>query len=163
MGKEVLWSTVGSFSARCSPHGGQRKAIEFGMWSLCAMTEFCTAVGRTTASLLLDISKAFENVRHGVLTKHGLYQMFNPMLLKWLLTTFQMPRRISFQGAVSEEVSASQSIVPGSSHADLMMMVMIMPIVLQVKSLWPFAQLGAVVDDLQICVRRGILRHKGHG
>jgi hypothetical protein len=70
-------------------------------------------------------------------------------LLAWLLGTFRMPRRIQFLGGLGPPVSATRSVVPGSSFADVLMRMAIMELIAESRRRWPRVTLAVVVDDIQ--------------
>jgi hypothetical protein len=59
-------------------------------------------------------------------------------------------RCFSNQGLLTSPVSDPFSIVPGSSHADLLMRLMILPVVSMIRTRWPYSCVSVVADDLQI-------------
>jgi hypothetical protein len=124
--------------------------IEKGMWKQTVLSEFSTLVGRGFATLLLDIMMAFEAVSHRVLAAQAMEQGFQLGLLRWLLSLLLQPRSISYQGLLTSPVSASCSIVPESSHADLLMWLMAQPVVSMIRTRWPYNCVSVVVDNLQI-------------
>jgi hypothetical protein len=120
------------------------------MWKQTVLGEFSTLFGRGFATLLLDIVKAFEAISHRILAAQAIKHNFQTGLLRWLLSLFQQPRSICYQGLLTSPVSASCSIVPGSSHADLLMRLMIQPVITMIRTRWPYSCVSVVVDDLQI-------------
>jgi len=135
--------------------GVSGQPIEKGLWRQACVTEYSTVTGRTAATILLDIVKAFENVGHQVVLSQARKQGFHLGLLKWLLAMFQQPRSIAYQQMLCPAVRATCSIVPGSSHADLLMRLMLQPVVELVRSLAPYAIIAVVVDDLQVTLHGG--------
>ena len=72
-------------------------------------------------AILFDISTAYELIQHDKLWAAAMRLGFSPTLLRWLLHTFQMPRKLQLIEGLSDEVLAVRSVVPGNSFADIAM------------------------------------------
>ena len=119
-------------------------------WRAAGAAEYARATGKTATAGFADIVKAFENIRHHRLVLNAGRFGFNPTLMRTLVSLYSMPRCI-FEGKVATDVvTASRSVVPGCSFADLCMMMMVIPTLDAVSLRWPRLLVGSVVDDVQV-------------
>jgi hypothetical protein len=132
-------------------HFGQKgRSCEAAVWRQAALSEWSVGCGRETATIFVDIAKAYENIRHDRLWKAGVKFDFPLWWLRWLISTFLMPRTLHVGGVALAPVRARLSVVPGSSAADLMMRLMMMTPLERVKKICPAGAYAVVVDDLQV-------------
>ena len=87
-------------------------------WRTAAITEFVGMTGKAVWIALLDLVKAFEKVGHNYLQAASERFNFNPVLLKFLLMTYRLKRRVRIGRVVVVEARASKSIVPGDAFSD---------------------------------------------
>ena len=129
--------------------GARGSTVEDAVWRQGLLAEWSHAVGKHSATYLLDIRKAFEHITHQhlweVAGRHG----FSRTWLAWLIGAFRMQRRLQVIGGVSEVVCASRSVVPGSSFADILMRMAVMEVAAEAQRRWPLLSLASGVDDLQ--------------
>ena len=97
------------------------------VWRVAALAEWAKAKGLSVVAVFLDIAKAFENVRHDVVSTRALQLHFNPALLTYLLNLYAGPRWLSVQGVAGKEVRAARTIVAGDAFADLLMRITLIP------------------------------------
>ena len=96
-------------------------SITTGLWRHAAFSEWCVSHGRCAVTFLVDIAKAFENIRHRYLHSQAVRWEFNGVLFAWFLRTYQSPRRLTLMGTLTQQVVATCSVVAGDGMADLMM------------------------------------------
>ena len=133
-------------------YGCKGRTVEDAVWRQALLGEWSAAVGRCSASYLLDIRKAFEHIRHSDLWDVARRRGFSLTMLAWLLNTFTMARRLQVLGGLSQEVRATRSVVPGSSFADILMRLAVVEVVDATRVRWPLISLAVVVDDVQATV-----------
>ena len=93
------------------------KACDRAGWEHKLHEEAATALHQTTASLFGDIAKFYDNVTHHQLWKEGLAVGFHPRLLLLMLFVYAQPRIITMDGAHSDPIPVSGTILPGCSLA----------------------------------------------
>ena len=132
------------------PFYGQRgRTVEDAIWRQGLLTEWATASGKVALTMLFDIAKAYEHIRHDKLWSAAGRLRFSPTMLCWMLKTFRMVRRLQVDGGLSAAVVALQSVVPGSSFADLAMRMMVAGLIQAARRRWPRVSFAVVVDDIQ--------------
>jgi hypothetical protein len=137
-------------NARPQFYGRAGHTAEQCVWMQSALTANATASGHHAASVLLDVSKAFENVQHHSLVASAEKYGFNLKLLMFLLRVYRMPRCIRVGRAYTDVVSSSKTIVAGCAFADIMMMLALLPAIDNVAVTFPRLHLAVVVDDIQM-------------
>ena len=70
-------------------------------------------------------------------------------MLRWLLTTYSMPRMTQVMGAATNPVRATRTIVPGCSFADLCMRLALLAPLCNIEMGWPRTDFAVVADDVQ--------------
>ena len=99
---------------------------ERSVWAQALYEEAAVASGKATASILLDLVKAFEQVVLGYVWEHGLAHLMPKRILTLALELCTFARRLSFRGAVSEEVHTMTAILAGGGFAtDLLFVTLI--------------------------------------
>ncbi|CAK0875090.1 unnamed protein product [Prorocentrum cordatum] len=97
--------------------GKADRGCEKAGWLHNQCAAFARESGFDSASLFLDITKFYENLRHDVLwscaTGHG----FNLRLLRGLLVMYQSPRFISFVGLASDVFCTQGAVLAGCACA----------------------------------------------
>eukprot|EP00959_Pyramimonas_sp_CCMP1952_P135426 2833682-Pyramimonas_sp.AAC.1 len=86
-------------------------------WLHNAFAAFARENGFAAASLLLDITKFYENLRHDVLWQCGIEHGFNLKLLRGLLVLYQSPRFICFVGMATESFTTHGTVLAGCACA----------------------------------------------
>ena len=96
----------------CRGKGSERSA-----WAQSIYDEAAVASGRTTASVMLDLVKAFEQVVLGQVWRCGAKLDFPKRLLTLALEACAFTRRLSYKGAVSSEAHTVTAILAGGGMA----------------------------------------------
>ena len=96
----------------CKGKGAERSA-----WAQNIYEEAAVASGRATASILLDLVKAFEQVVLGQVWRCGARQGFPRRILVLALEACAFARRLSYRGAVSSEANTATAILAGGGMA----------------------------------------------
>ena len=131
-------------------HGSKERSTVALAWKTAALAEYSRWSGLASAVALLDLVKAFENVRHGWLHVCALRFGFPLVLLRFLIEMFRSPRRIFIGRVATAQVSATISILPGDAFSDLLMFLALMWTMDLTRLRWPHAILGVVADDIQV-------------
>ena len=98
--------------------GGRQKGSEACVWDQALAAEYFRARGAEAASILTDLVKAYEFVRHRRLWQMCRATRFPLMIARWCIKAFAGPRVVKVQGgAVSEPIRISTSIVAGCAAA----------------------------------------------
>jgi ribonuclease HI len=106
-------------------------------------------------TILTDVVKCFDRVRLNHVWKWGLHWAMPRKLLKMVLVTFSLTRRLLVQGAYSGELQTITSIVPGSVFAIGVLHCMLLhPCDVMVKR-WPSPalRLTKYVDDISLATK----------
>ena len=120
------------------------------VWKQAILAEAAVARGKATASVLLDLVKAFELVKLHLVWIAGLKHGFHPVILRLCLEAFSLLRRLVIGGACSEPISTLSAILAGGSFAtDCMYIILIDPCDLLLEE-HPEAGLCLFVDDITI-------------
>ena len=81
--------------------GTAGRSTQWAVWQKAAASEYAHSVGKSALSILLDIKKAFEHVRHELLVTNAQLYNFSLHMLRWLLYTYGLERRITVSGVVA--------------------------------------------------------------
>ena len=120
------------------------------VWKQAICAEAAVAKGKATASVLVDLVKAFEMIRLEIVWLMGIRLGFNPVILRLCLEAFAFARRLVIAGSYSGVVKTLSAILAGGSFAtDAMYIVLIGPCD-QLKHENPQADLCLFIDDLTI-------------
>ncbi len=87
----VPWLRLQLAAVHCGQGG---RSCESAVWRQAALSEWSVGCGRETATIFVDIAKAYENIRHDRLWMAGVRFDFPLWWLRWLITTFLMPRTV---------------------------------------------------------------------
>ena len=83
-------------------YGGEGKGAQRAGWLHAAHAEMACASGKSYATILLDLVKAFETIPHhhiaNAARKHG----YNLWILRFSLQAYRMPRTVVIDGVCSE-------------------------------------------------------------
>ena len=131
------WSVKGRSSEKC-------------VWISSAWSEYSTARDMSTATVLLDLKKAFELVRHHHLIQAAIESNFPLWILKLLISMYRMPRVLDMQGVASDVIRAEQTIVPGCHFATVMLQLLLLGPLRQVQSSFRCVMLSVNVDDFAL-------------
>ena len=135
--RSYFYSTKGMSSSICA-------------WRSAAIVEYGKLIGREVWHVLLDIVKAFENVGHRFLFEAARRYGFDPVVLRFLITMYRMPRRVCIRTVVARQVSASKTIVPGDAFSDLLLRLTLLFTMDSMTARYPDIFVGVVVDDIQL-------------
>ena len=117
-------------------------------WEHNLHEEAASAQEETTASLFGDIDKFYDNVAHHHLWKEGLAVGFHPRLLLLMLFVYSQPRIITIDGAHSDPITVSGTILPGCSLATTGAKILVLRLLLATQSSWPQVRIKNIVDDI---------------
>ena len=107
----------------------QGRSAEMAAWHQSIMDEAATAQGLTSATMFLDLAKAFENVRLQDVWNAGRRLGFPLRILRLALEAFAFARRLSYHKAVTDPVLTLSAILVGGGFAQVaVLLVMIAPI-----------------------------------
>ena len=81
-------------------YGCKGRTVEDAVWRQALLGEWSAAVGRCSASHLLDIRKVFEHIQHEQLWDVARRRGFSLTMLAWPLGAFTMPRRLQALGGL---------------------------------------------------------------
>ncbi len=87
-------------------------------------------------TVLTDLVKCFERIRLAHVWAWGTYWGMPKILLRMILVTYSMPRRILTDGCFSEQVTTCAAIVPGSVFAIAVLHAMLMHPIDSLLSAW---------------------------
>ena len=116
-------------------------------WKHAARTEAAALMGRSHATVLIDLEKAFERIQHHRLVeaaRQWQYPLRSPRLA---LAAYRMPRAIGIGRVFSETLVASRGITAGCVFATLELRAMVLKIGDAICSQFPGVQLTMYVDD----------------
>eukprot|EP00971_Amphidinium_carterae_P182859 3628799-Amphidinium_carterae.1 len=101
-------------------------------------------------SVLLDISKAYERIRHSVLRQTGRAKGLPEGFLRGLLAVYSTCKCVTFEGqAAAPESFPGISMIAGCSMAVMAMKIFMSPLVELLESLSPAVRPASLVDDVQ--------------
>ena len=101
------------------------KGAERSIWAQTVYEEAAKGRGNETASVMLDLTKAFEQVLLQKVWEQGMLQNMPGQLLVMALESCAFGRRLTFKGAVSDVVNTLSAILAGSGFAvDLLTVVL---------------------------------------
>ena len=149
------WSHGARWLARQHPgpfYGLKGRIVEDAVWRHGLLAEWDQAGGQAAVTLLFDIIKAFEHVRHVPLWEAAKRNGFDLVLMRWIMYTFRMARRFQLYGGCSDECWVRRSIVPGISFADIFMRLSVTDALAQVQQSIPKCIMAVVSDDIQVTV-----------
>ena len=97
-----------------------RSSVEAAWWQLLQAEALDAGDGPEAEGMitvLIDVVKCFDRVQLRHVWKWGVTHGMPKRLLRLVLVTYSMARRISMMGTISEEVVTSTAVVPGSALA----------------------------------------------
>ena len=107
-----------------------------------------------TATVIMDLVKAFERVQLVHVWKWGLYYGFTKALLAMVLTYFGYARRLVVDGCYTESLETCTAIVAGSRFSVCILRLMLQWPMEQLQKSWPDLRLKVFVDDASLQLRR---------
>lgn len=141
------WEAAHSHTAFWGSHG---KAADDAAWLQCFWVEWAKAKGMNCAGALLDLVKASEKVRHGVLVRCGNGTGFPAAVLRLCISIYQSPRFLSVSGACSGSISINASIVAGCGFATTMLKLVLWAATVEAAQAFPSCRLKVLVDDMSV-------------
>jgi len=112
--------------------------------------ESAVASDEAAATVLLDLTKAFESIPLELVWARGKAAGFPLGILRLSLEMCSFVRHLVLDGVIAEGVTTLSAVLAGTSFAtDLLYIVMIVPCD-RLERGWPGLNLSLVVDDLSI-------------
>ena len=138
------------------------KACNRAVWQQSVWSEWATVQGErnqapeawASASVFLDLLKAFETIRHERLLDAAMFYGFPLWQLKLCIQLYRAPRYLTLQNVVSSPVSTLQAVLPGHGPATTLVRLILLKPLDDMFKLCPRVQAAVVVDDL-ILQRQG--------
>jgi len=121
-------------------------------WSQAVQDELAAARGLVSGSVILDVHKCFEAVKHHHLFREASFLLFPWVLLRLDLAVARSGRRCRLGLACSRALWSPQTIVAGSSNATVLLQLYMLRCLDRVCTGSPLAQVRNVVDDISIQV-----------
>ena len=155
--KEWMTAHARDYDYACEGRSGEE-----AMWWLLLTQEGYEDYGesdhtRTMATLLLDIRKCFDTTGCDQIWRWGRHHGFPHVILRMVLLTFELPRRLVAEGSFGRRVQTSWAMVAGSCFSiALLHAMMLTPCDTLVRNMGNLqgVQVGVMkyVDDLTITV-----------
>ena len=120
------------------------------VWRHTLLNELAKAKGLAAYQLMLDITKAYENVQHTILGKAALSEGFNHVVLRFSLRLYSGPRAIAIGNVIGTVVRATRTIVAGCSLADLLLRCLTVPVLRPIRAQYPTVTFAVVADDIHV-------------
>ena len=111
------------------------------------MAELAHWLGSGSATVMLDLWKAFETVAPMVLLREAEALGYPMRLMAMLLKAYRQPRAIKAFGSFSKMVIAHQGNVAGCSHAATALVVLMTRAIKRAAAISPDIEIRLVVDD----------------
>jgi len=102
---------------------------------------------RSFAQTLLDLVKAFEKVKHGILVAAAVRHGYNLWLLRMALASYRSPRAIGVGGIYTRLMVAFCGITAGSTFATTELRVLLLSMVDEAYTRWATVDFSFYVDD----------------
>ena len=97
--------------------GGKGKSVENCVWRQALASEYSNATGKPAASILVDLVKAYEMLKHRMCLVRFLDAEIPFYFARWCLLSYAGPRVLRLGDAYSEPLQLTTSIVAGCSGA----------------------------------------------
>ena len=131
-------------------YGQAGKSVDACVWTQAATAECASQIKKTSASILLDLSKTCEHLHFDRLRTQGEKHGFPLKLLRLLLQLYGMLRIITLDTITALPCTVLRAVVAGCVFADLMMRQYLLDILDDTAKTWPGVQIANVVDDVQL-------------
>ena len=131
---------------------GQGRGAERAAWAQSVIEEAQRQRGRHTASVLLDLTKAYERVPLGRVWRRGRERGFPPRLLALGLEACAFARRLVFRKAVSQEAHTLTALLAGLGMASDMLFLVLSEPIEEIISLHTNTHTCLVADDIKVMV-----------
>ena len=130
----------------------QGRSAEAAAWTQSLFDEAAAADGLQTATVFLDLAKAFETIRLELVWQAGVRFGFPLDLLRMTLEAFAFERRLTYQSAISAPTDTLSAVLAGGGMAQVSMLLVLMR---PLDRLWDGFQnrglsLCAYVDDVAL-------------
>ena len=102
------------------------RSAEDASWHLAIRDEAYAERGDSTASVMLDLTKAFDHVKLKDVWRAGVSLGFSPRVLRAVLEAYCFRRRLAFSGAYSRPITTFEAILPGSVYAQTSLFMVLM-------------------------------------
>ena len=97
--------------------GGAGKSVEQCVWEQCLDGEYALATGRKAASVLIDLTKAYEMLSHRMCLGRFIDAAVPMRYARWCLLCYGGPRVLRLDGVFSDVFQVGASIVAGCAGA----------------------------------------------
>ena len=122
------------------------------VWVQSVRDEAAKELGLVSASVLLDLIKAFECVRLDIVWQVAIKLKFPMVVMKLVLRAYCHARRLVFCGVVGEPIASTNAILAGGGFATDMLALLLVDTIAVLRQEVPRVHLFVVVDDLTIRV-----------
>jgi hypothetical protein len=136
--------------ARSYRYGGTGKGAQRASWIHAAKSEIATSGGRSYATTLLDLVKAFETIPHEHILQAARKHEYNLWVLRMSLKAYRVPRTIVVDGVCSAPKIATQGITAGSGFATEELACLLLDVCDELLAAYPTVDLTEYVDDLTL-------------
>ena len=134
------------------------RGSERSVWAQTVYEEAAVASGKTTASIFLDLLKAFEQVVLANVWRSGLKHRMPQRILALALEACAFTRRLSFRGAISQAAETKTAIIAGGGFATDLLFITLVDAVDEILLLHEKADTNTtlrafmIVDDIRLLV-----------
>ena len=134
------------------------RGAERSVWAQSIYEEAAGAEGKSSASVFIDLVKAFEQVVLGQVWRSGLKHRMPRRILRLALESCAFSRRLTYKGAVSEVADTYTAILAGSGRATDLLFVTLIDAVDGILRRHEYADTRTVlrcfmvVDDIRLAV-----------
>ncbi|CAK0813503.1 unnamed protein product, partial [Prorocentrum cordatum] len=113
-------------------------------------SEVAVLRGQFSATVLLDLTKAFDMARPSQLFREGCLLGYPPRMLYMLLKMHAQPRSLKGYGTFSDMVQVDQGILAGCTHAVCMLECLTLRAILRLRDNYAGVVPRALVDDVSV-------------
>ena len=131
---------------------GKGKGAERAVWAQSVIEEAQRQRGRHTASMLLDLAKAYERVPLGRVWSRGLQRGFPRRLLALGLETCAFARRLVYRNAVSQAAETLTALLAGMGMAGDMLFLVLSEPIEEILNAYTNVHVCLVADDIKVMV-----------
>ena len=141
-------------TAHPSLYGSAGMGAQRAAWLEAFRAEAACLAQEEHAQALLDLSKAFETVRHDILIDAARASGFPMGLLRMSLASYRLKRVVGVDGTYSRTIQATRGITAGSTFASTELRLLLNRMVKESVNYWAGrVMMTLYVDDLTISVR----------
>ena len=131
---------------------GNGNGAEKVVWAQSVIEEAQGQRGRHTASVLIDLAKAYERVPLERVWSRGLAKGFPPRILALGLEICSFARRLVYRGAVSDEARTLTALLAGMGMASDMLYLVLSEPIDSILSINSNLHVCLVADDIKVMV-----------